>query len=56
MINLQDEHYTDIYRVTKRLEAALERIKKLEQENVEWRDLLSKLKNFNEWKRWKMGE
>ena len=55
MINPQ-EHFTDIYRVTKQLEVALEKIKKLEQENAEWKDLLGRLKDFKEWKRWKIGE
>ena len=32
------------------------KIEKLEQENAEWKDLLVRLKDFNEWKRWKIGE
>ena len=38
------------------LNMALVKIKKLEQENSDWKDLLSKLKNFDEWKRWKIGD
>ena len=29
---------------------------KLNHENNEWRDLLSTLKDFNNWKHWKIGE
>ena len=32
------------------------KIERLEQENAEWKDLLVRLKDFNEWKRWKIGE
>ena len=32
------------------------KIERLEQENAEWKDLLGRLKDFKEWKRWKIGE
>ena len=38
------------------LKEAHNKISRLEQENSEWRDLLGKLKDFDEWKRWKIGE
>ena len=38
------------------LKEAHNKIYKLEQENAEWRELLGRLKDFKEWKRWKIGE
>jgi len=32
------------------------KIERLEQENAEWKDLLGRLKDFKEWKHWKIGE
>jgi len=31
-------------------------IKRVKQENNEWKDLLATLKDFNNWKQWKIGE
>ncbi len=38
------------------LKKAQKKIERLEQENAEWKDLLGRLKDFKEWKRWKIGE
>ena len=38
------------------LKEAHNKIYNLEKENAEWRELLGKLKDFDEWKRWKIGE
>lgn len=58
--NIQSSHelgYFISYQVLHgQLKVAQKKIKKLEQENAEWRDLLGRLKDFKEWKRWKIGE
>ena len=58
--NIQSSHelgYFISYQVLHgQLKVAQKKIKKLEQENTEWRDLLGRLKDFKEWKRWKIGE
>ena len=35
------------------IEGLVERLVWLEQENNEWKDLLGRLEDFEEWKRWK---
>ena len=58
--NIQSSHelgYFISYQVLHgQLKVAQKKIKKLEQENAEWKDLLGRLKDFKEWKRWKIGE
>ena len=54
MMNTQD--HKSLNRIYKQLEVALEKIKELEKENAEWIELLGRLKDFKEWKRWKIGE